>query len=435
MSDGLADRVEGTMRQPAMKGFTGDTETTPTELPRRSTRKRDALPRGLFVHPASGHKATVYGIRYICGAGHVHQEQAGALKSEALRRYHVRRARVHDEPGWCPRAERRHERERLDAERAREARRITFADYARDYLAWARGHKRSWPKDQSRLNSALLPALGGRTLDTITTAEIERLLNGLMDGRTPATVNRFRDQLSGMFKRAVRLGLVSGNPVTGIPKLRESSGRVVYLTPEDERALHDALPEVLRPMMTVAIYTGLRWSEQARLQWAHVDMLAGVLSVPLSKNGRSRRVPVNAAARAALLDVGAGRQHPGDPGEPVFGISYRHAVRLFGKAVARARQALTDQGGDASRLDGFTWHGLRHTFASRLVMNGVDLLTVKELGGWLTLAMVQRYAHLAPEHLRAAVEGLVRGPGEGKQLRENFESRGSLPATEPAGVS
>lgn len=104
-----------------------------------------------------------------------------------------------------------------------------------------------------------------------------------------------------------------------------------------------------------------------------------------------------------------GRQRTDDPTEPVFSMSYRHAVRLFGRAVERAQETLRDAGKDVHRLEGFTWHGLRHTFASRLVMNGVDLLTVKELGGWRTLSMVQRYAHLAPDHLRAAVEGLVNG--------------------------
>ena len=63
---------------------------------------------------------------------------------------------------------------------------------------------------------------------------------------------------------------------------------------------------------------------------------------------------------------------------------------------------------DASSLDGVTWHSLRHTFASRLVMAGADLRTVQELGGWRTLALVSRYAHLSPDHLRAAIERLVR---------------------------
>ena len=59
-------------------------------------------------------------------------------------------------------------------------------------------------------------------------------------------------------------------------------------------------------------------------------------------------------------------------------------------------------------LEGYTWHCNRHTFASRLVMAGVDLLRVQRLGGWRTVGMVTRYAHLAPDHLRAAVERLSR---------------------------
>ena len=61
-------------------------------------------------------------------------------------------------------------------------------------------------------------------------------------------------------------------------------------------------------------------------------------------------------------------------------------------------------------LDGFTWHCLRHTFASRLAMAGVDLLVIKELGGWKTLAMVMRYAHLSPGRLREGIERLVVAP-------------------------
>ena len=72
---------------------------------------------------------------------------------------------------------------------------------------------------------------------------------------------------------------------------------------------------------------------------------------------------------------------------------------------------------DASRLEGFTWHGNRHTFASRLAMAGADLLTIKEVGDWKTLAMVQRCAHLTPNRLHKAVERLV--PNGATQLARN----------------
>jgi integrase len=120
---------------------------------------------------------------------------------------------------------------------------------------------------------------------------------------------------------------------------------------------------------------------------------------------------MNSLVRSALFDLAGQRLRPDDPEEPVFRCPYRQPDRFFPKAVERAQKALKGSRMDTSRLDGYTWHCNRHTFASRLVMAGVDLRSVQALGGWRTLAMVQRYSHLAPEHLREAVERLVATPG------------------------
>ena len=109
------------------------------------------------------------------------------------------------------------------------------------------------------------------------------------------------------------------------------------------------------------------------------------------------------------MDLGARRQRPDDPEELVFARRYREPDKFFPKVVMLAQARLREAGKDTSRLDGYTWHSNRHTFASRLVMAGVDLRTVQELGGWRTLSMVQRYSHLAPGHLQAAIERIV-GP-------------------------
>ena len=68
----------------------------------------------------------------------------------------------------------------------------------------------------------------------------------------------------------------------------------------------------------------------------------------------------------------------------------------------------------AAKIPNFRFHDLRHTFASRLAMTpGVDLYTVQRAGGWKTTIMVQRYAHLSPDHMRAAVEKLAQGASNG----------------------
>jgi integrase len=225
-----------------------------------------------------------------------------------------------------------------------------------------------------------------------------------------------------MFTRAMRLGFVERNPAHGIRKARESAGRVVYLMADDEGAVRDQLPPALRPLFTFSLNVGARWSEQAALRWADVDMLSGIITIGRSKNGHGRRVPINSTVTALLVDLGAARTPYSDASELVFaGFAYRTVSRAFVAAVGRAQAALRDAGNDASRLEGYTWHGNRHTFASRLVMAGVDLLTVQILGGWRTPAMVTRYAHLAPEHLARAVERLVVLPTT-PELRRNFDA-------------
>jgi integrase len=115
----------------------------------------------------------------------------------------------------------------------------------------------------------------------------------------------------------------------------------------------------------------------------------------IAKNGDTRTVPLNSLLREALEKIMAE-----NPGEYVFarrrGEPYQSIRTIFATACRRAG------------LAGVTPHTLRHTFASRLAMDGVDLRTIQELGGWSKLEMVQRYAHLSPSHKAEAVERIAR---------------------------
>ena len=119
-----------------------------------------------------------------------------------------------------------------------------------------------------------------------------------------------------------------------------------------------------------------------------------------------------------MCESASQRQQPNDSEAVVFPCPHKQADKFFPRAVERAQNALREAEKDASRLDGYTWHCNRHTFASRLVMAAVDIRTVQELGGWRTLSQVARYAHLAPEHLHAAVERLVATPTQPESSRK-----------------
>ena len=94
-----------------------------------------------------------------------------------------------------------------------------------------------------------------------------------------------------MFKRARRLGHAATNPVSGIPKFKEAGSRLAFLTGLGEAAILAALPVRRRPLVTLAVNTGLRFSEQASLRWYDVDPLTRFATVRRGKDGDARRVP------------------------------------------------------------------------------------------------------------------------------------------------
>ncbi len=192
-----------------------------TDQPRNV--KRDTAPKGVFRR-----NAREWAIRFQDGLGHLHEELIGSLKRAAIQAHAARRAKVLADPAWCPRRER-------ETTRAHARPRITFRAYADDYKAHAAQTKRSGAKEWCRVDRLVDDHLGDLALDAITTAHVERMRDRLLTAqRTPATVNRYRDLLSAMFKRAKRLGLVADNPVTGVPKFREAGGRLVFLAETDE---------------------------------------------------------------------------------------------------------------------------------------------------------------------------------------------------------
>jgi integrase len=129
-----------------------------------------------------------------------------------------------------------------------------------------------------------------------------------------------------------------------------------------------------------------------------VDFATGTIRVRQDKAGDGRWVTVNSAAREALLSV---KREQKILSPWVF---CSPEGKFFHNFERDWRPAL-----EAAGIADFRFHDTRHTFASRLAMRGTDLYTVQRAGGWKTQVMVQRYAHLSPDHIRAAVERLAQG--------------------------
>jgi integrase len=282
------------------------------------------------------------------------------------------------------------------------------ADVIRDYLTVIEGRKRSY-KDDKRYGDVWSKRFAGRTLDEVTPAELDKVrtdrlavpppTNGNEKPKaiSPATVNREFAFLKHVYNIAVRDGKTESNPVAKLRMLRESSGRVRYLSDEEEERLMKSLPtDADRQRVIVLLHTGFRRSELLGLRLKDVDFKAGVLTIQKSKNGDTRHVPMTTTVRNILSRF----PRPLDAAGLVFPNTEANRDLRWAKKVVPA--ALR-----AANIEDFRFHDLRHTFASRLAMEGVDLLTIKELGGWKSLSMVQRYAHLSPSHRRTAIERLV----------------------------
>lgn len=229
--------------------------------------------------------------------------------------------------------------------------------------------------------------LAGKTLRQIQPGDIERFVAQRLGGWQPATVNRSLAFLKRVFNVAIADGLVETNPARKVRLLKENNARVQFLSETEEERLMAELADADRVMVEVALHTGMRQGEQLHLRWDDVDFATGILTIPRSKSGEARRIPMNDTVRAILERLTENSQ-----GAWVFPSTKSAAHLDRGNYMSRIFQPALQRAG----IDNFRWHDLRHTFASRLVMAGVDIRTVQELMGHKTL--VRRCATRTSPH-------------------------------------
>ncbi len=272
-----------------------------------------------------------------------------------------------------------------------------FEQFTTDFLAWSQANKRSFERDRSLVKN-LLGAFRGKLLSEITTWLIEKYKKdrqaAMIHGRPirPATINREVACLKRMFTKAIEWGKATENPGGKVKLLREDNRRERILTPEEQQRLLAACTAHSRPFVVTALHAGMRLREILNLRWDQVDFGRGYLTVEYTKNGKSRKIPMNRTLTATLKAVT-------NRGPYVFG-----GEQPYGAIKTSFKAALLRAG-----ISGCRFHDLRHTFASSLVAAGVDLVTVKELLGHSEISMTMRYSHPTPENKRRAVNLLAGG--------------------------
>jgi len=305
---------------------------------------------------------------------------------------------------------------------------ITLSDFIKDHFApWALAHQKAGQATVDALETCF-GDLYSRELRSIVAFDLERFkTKRLKAGIKPATVNRDLDRIRKVYSCAVEWGFLVEHPLKKVKRIKADNARVRYLSHDEEKRLREVLAErevehrkrrqsgndwcrkrghEIRPMwpaygftdhvtplVLLAMNTGLRRGELFGLEWGSVNLQAKLLTVVASnaKSGKARHVPLNDEALDVLKRWK--KQHGSE--KLVFPSPKGGQFDNINKAW--------DGVAFTAKLADFNFHDLRHDFASKLVMAGVDLNTVRELMGHADIKMTLRYAHLAPGKLADAV--------------------------------
>jgi integrase len=285
----------------------------------------------------------------------------------------------------------------------------TFNELVEEYTKWA--ERQRCFKSKTYMIEQLKQTFGNLPLRRFNTMlleqfQSERLQKGKereikpgykvipVKGNKPATVNRFMATISHMFTKAVEWDMVEEEVLKRVRKVKmlpENNKRLRYLSKEECAELIGKCDTHVKPIVIMALNTGMRKGEILSLRWENVDLKHGFILLSMTKNGERREIPVNETLRATLKGLTRRLDTPYVFYDPSSGSPYDNVKRSFKTALKNAK------------IDDFKFHDLRHTFASHLVMAGVDLTTVKELLGHKDIKMTLPYAHLAPAHKVKAV--------------------------------
>jgi integrase len=312
--------------------------------------------------------------------------------------YYANGARVIE----CTGTANRRDAEKFLALRVSEVQRSVFvrpantmlAELGERYLEHAKLHQRSWKRDVQMLSN-LQDFFGPVKLRDITAARVEDYQRERAKQVSPATSNREMALLKHMFNMAERWVEYQGtNPVRLVRFLPEDNLRFETLSEIEEKALYLASPPYLRDLIVFAINTGLRTSDIFNLQWTEVDIEQKRLKKIVKKSSRPLSLPLNDAAFNVIERREGSQDGPYVFSNPMTGEKLKDVKGALAAAVKRAG------------LKKVTWHQFRHTFASRLTRDGVDIVTVKELLGHSNISTTMRYAHSNDDAKRRAVERL-----------------------------
>ena len=290
-----------------------------------------------------------------------------------------------------------------------------LSDYISQFISYVRIHSKPLTtKRYSQIVEHLSNFLNTledppNRLSQITPPIIEQYKLYRLELVKPQTINFELTLLHRFFGYAMEMKYIQSNPTQDIKKIRTFQRKVPrFLTKEEIERLLDKCTPNIKNIVKFLINTGMRWGELRNLEWEDVDWNENVLHIRIKENwspkGGERKIPMNDAVCSILKNVQSKVNFP--DGNKSF-----HRWIFTTKTGSQVRQQGTwtafKLACRKAGIEDATLHSLRHTFASHLVMAGVDLATVSKLLGHKDISTTMIYSHLSPDHLRGAVEKLT----------------------------
>lgn len=275
---------------------------------------------------------------------------------------------------------------------------ITFKELARLHIEHAQGHLRSHACVEMAHRRYLVPRFGSFRIDEITPQSIEKYFAELRQRLAPATVDRLRLVMNRSYRLAQNWNLPGSdrNPVSAVARPKYDNKRTCLLSPEEVERLLAACEKspnpLLKSIVQLALATAARKRELLNARLEHVDFSRAEWTIPHTKNGHPRRVPLSKAAMAVIQALPRNQGNPWLLPNPATGRPFDNIKRAWKTAC------------EAAGLPDMHFHDLRHAAIGAMVNNGVGLLVAGKVAGHLRPESTARYAFIADKTLAAAVE-------------------------------
>ncbi|NIO48011.1 MAG: tyrosine-type recombinase/integrase [Candidatus Aminicenantes bacterium] len=279
--------------------------------------------------------------------------------------------------------------------RFKKDRKVRFEDFAKEYLEYAKINKRSWTRDESSLKR-LLSFFGDMLLSKISARHIEEYKKMRLEKVKTGTINRELACLKHMFTIAEKLGRFDDkNPVKQVEFFQERQYVMKILDREEINRLIDAAADHLKPILIIALNTGMRRGEIFNLRWSDIDFIDHYIHIKKTKSNVMRNVPMNSVVATTLKNIEK-------KSEFIFPSLWSKKHKHINDVFNSFKTACSNAG-----IKDLRFHDLRHTAATLMVTGGVDLATVSQILGHSTIQMTMKYAHPTPENKRSAVNVLA----------------------------